>query len=92
MHGGVSDTLVIVDALFAKPKPAPHTGQITRATFLSLASSIPTSLLRKITRHGLQSTGWDWFRPGANHPQIQLKWQQLAKLLPSPELSSNLGS
>lgn len=30
MHGGVSDTLVIVDALFAQPKPAPHTGQITR--------------------------------------------------------------
>lgn len=24
MHGRVSDTLVIVDALFAKPKPPPH--------------------------------------------------------------------
>lgn len=44
MHGGVSDTLVIVDALFAKPEP-PLTGHITQATFLSLAASIPTSLL-----------------------------------------------
>lgn len=47
MHGGVSDTLVIVDALFAKPEPTPHTGQRTRATFLSLAASLPTPPLRK---------------------------------------------
>lgn len=62
MHGGVSDTLVIVDALFAKPKPAPHTGQLTRSTFLSLAASIPTSLLRKSHSTGFKAqagTGFD---------------------------------
>lgn len=47
MRGGLGDTLVIVHALFAKPKPAPHTGQLTRATSLSLAVSIPTSPLSK---------------------------------------------
>lgn len=40
MHGGVSDTLVIVDALFAKPEPAPRAGHLTRATLLSLAASM----------------------------------------------------
>lgn len=53
MHGGVSDTLVIVDALFAKPEPAPRAGQLTRTTFLSLAAPIPTSPLRK--SHGAAS-------------------------------------
>lgn len=62
MHGGVSDTLVIVAALFAQAKPAPHTGQLTRATLLSLAASIPTSLLRKSHGPGFKGpagTGFD---------------------------------
>lgn len=62
MHGRVSATLVIVDALFAKPKPAPRTGQLTRVTLLSLAASIPTSLLRKSHGAGFKApagTGFD---------------------------------
>lgn len=62
MHGGVSDTLVIARALFAKPKPAPHTGQLTRVTFLSLAASLPTSPLRKSQGPGFKAparTGFD---------------------------------
>jgi len=56
------------------PSP-PLTGHITHATFLSLAASIPTSPLWKSHKRRLQSPCQDWIRPGANHPQIQLKWQ-----------------
>lgn len=61
MHGGVSDILVIVDALFAKPKPAPRAGQLTRTTFLSLAADSYLTA-EKITQRGFKApagTGFD---------------------------------
>lgn len=68
MHSGVSDTLCLaVDALFAKPEPAPRGSAhphdlpvISRADSYLYAEKITQFLTSKHKR--------DWIRPEANHP------------------------